>query len=101
MSCAGGPKRRSVVPMSEVRERRLVFGQDAAGYDAARPTYPAELVDRLVELVGAEARVIDVGTGTAKSTRLLAERGMTGVAVEPDPDMAGVAREHLASHPGW
>jgi len=79
----------------------LVFGEDAAGYDAARPTYPDELVDRLVELVGPDARVIDVGTGTAKSTRLLAQRGMTGVAVEPDPAMAGIAREHLAPHPGW
>lgn len=87
--------------MSGTRERRLVFGEDAAGYDAARPAYPDELVDRLVELVGPGARVIDVGTGTAKSTRLLAERGLVGVGVEPDPAMAAIAAEHLAAHPGW
>jgi SAM-dependent methyltransferase len=87
--------------MSGTRERRLVFGEDAAGYDAARPTYPAELADRLVELVGPGARVIDVGSGTAKGTRLLAERGLVGVAVEPDPAMGAVAREHLAAYPGW
>lgn len=100
MSWSDGPKRRSVVRMSEARERRLVFGEDAAGYDAARPTYPAELADRLVELVGPGARVIDVGSGTAKGTRLLAERGLVGVAVEPDPAMAAIAREHLPE-PGW
>ncbi|HEY8544581.1 MAG TPA: class I SAM-dependent methyltransferase [Acidimicrobiales bacterium] len=87
--------------MGEARERRLVFGEDAAGYDAARPSYPAALADTVVALVGAGARAIDVGTGTAKGTRLLAERGLVGVAVEPDPAMAAVAREHLAAHPGW
>lgn len=78
-----------------------MFGEDAAGYDAARPTYPDALVDRLVELVGPGARVIDVGTGTGKATRLLADRGMVGVGVEAHADMAAVARRHLAGHPGW
>lgn len=78
-----------------------MFGEDAAGYDAARPTYPDELADRVVELVGAGARAIDVGSGTAKGTRLLAERGLVGVAVEPDPAMGDLAREHLAAYPGW
>ena len=87
--------------MSVQRERRLVFGEDAAGYDDARPSYPAALVDHLVGLVGATARVIDVGTGTAKGTQLLAERGMTGVGVEADPAMAAVAERHLAPYPGW
>ncbi|HMG41993.1 MAG TPA: class I SAM-dependent methyltransferase [Acidimicrobiales bacterium] len=84
-----------------MRERRLVFGEDAVGYDDARPSYPAALVDDLVGSVGASARVIDVGTGTAKATRLLAERGMTGVGVEADPAMAALAARHLAPYPGW
>lgn len=82
-------------------ERRLIFGQDAAGYDAGRPSYPAELIDHVVGLAGPEGRVIDVGTGTAKSTRLLAARGLIGVGVEPDPAMADHARRYLAPHPGW
>jgi SAM-dependent methyltransferase len=83
------------------RERRLVFGEDAARYDRARPSYPAALIDDLVGWVGADARVIDVGCGTGKGTRLLAGRGMTGVGVEPHPAMAAVARSSLAEHPGW
>lgn len=78
-----------------------MFGEDAAAYDDARPSYPAALIDDLVDLVGPRARMLDVGTGTAKATRLLAERGITGIGVEADPAMAAVAREHLAPFPGW
>src|SRR5262245_31233344 len=87
--------------MTGEREQRLVFGEDAERYDRARPTYPDELVDQLVAWVGADARVVDVGCGTGKATRLLAARGMVGVGVEPHPAMAAVARRHLAEWPGW
>lgn len=78
-----------------------MFGEDPERYDRARPSYPADLIDDIVELVGAEARVVDVGCGTGKGTRLLAARGMHGVGVEADPAMAAVASEHLAPYPGW
>lgn len=79
----------------------MVFGEDAERYDRARPSYPAALVDDLVGWVGAEARVIDVGCGTGKASRLLAERGMTGVGVEAHPAMAAVAARHLQAYAGW
>jgi SAM-dependent methyltransferase len=87
--------------MSAPRERRLVFGETADLYDKARPTYPAALLDDLVTLVGPHARAVDVGCGTGKATRLLAERGATGVGVEAHPAMAEVARASLADSPGW
>jgi SAM-dependent methyltransferase len=87
--------------MTAQRERRLVFGEAADLYDRARPTYPAALLDDLVTLVGPHARALDVGCGTGKATRLLAERGVTGVGVEAHPAMAEVARRSLADTPGW
>jgi SAM-dependent methyltransferase len=87
--------------MSEQRERRLVFGEAADLYERARPSYPAPLLDDLVTLVGPAARALDVGCGTGKATRLLAERGTTGVGVEAHPAMAAVARASLGGRPGW
>lgn len=78
------------------RLQRLVFGTVAEAYDAHRPGYPPELLDELVDAVGAGARALDAGSGTAKLAGGLAERGATGTAVEPDPEMAAVARRRLA-----
>jgi SAM-dependent methyltransferase len=88
-----------------VKEQRLVFGEVAELYDQARPTYPAALIDHLVPLAGAGAvakgRVLDVGCGTGKATVLLAARQLGGIGLEPDPEMARVARANLAPFPDW
>jgi SAM-dependent methyltransferase len=81
-----------------VCEQRLVFGQDA---DRARPSYPDALIDAVVSLVGRGARALDVGAGTGKATALVAAREVSGLAPEPDPAMAEVARHHVRAHPHW
>ena len=64
---------------------RLTFGAEAAMYERSRPTFAADAVDWLIS---PDARdVADVGAGTGKLTRLLADRGLTVTAVEPDPGM--------------
>ena len=83
------------------REQRLVFGEDAELYNRARPSYPAALIDDVVNLVGQDSRALDAGCGTGKATVLLAARGLSGVGVEADPAMAAVARRNLAATPGW
>lgn len=72
--------------------RAVVFGEDAERYDRARPSYPSALIDSLVELGG--HRVLDVGCGTGEAGRLLAERGMEVLGVDPDERMAAVAKRH-------
>jgi SAM-dependent methyltransferase len=85
----------------EERKRRLVFGEDAERYDRARPSYPAALVDDLVDWVGPTGRAVDVGCGTGRAAMLLAARGLAGVGVEAHPEMATVARRNLAPYPAW
>ena len=71
-------------------------------YDRARPSYPAEAIDALLQYgaLAAGDRVIDVGAGTGKATELLAQRGLDVLAVEPSGAMAAVARTRCAGYPG-
>lgn len=57
----------------------------ARDYAAARPDYPAELFDKLDEILAGRlhgARVVDVAAGTGIASRQLAERGARVTAVE-------------------
>jgi SAM-dependent methyltransferase len=76
----------------EMQARAGSFGIDAEAYDRHRPSYPAVVVDVL--LAGDTRDVVDVGCGTGKLSRLLAERGAAVLGVEPDARMAEVARRH-------
>ena len=81
------------------RPQRLVFGEDAELYDRVRPSYPDELIDDVVRLVGTPCRAVDAGCGTGRVAVALADRGVRVVGVEPDPAMAAVARRNLAPYP--
>ncbi|HEY4411392.1 MAG TPA: class I SAM-dependent methyltransferase, partial [Gaiellaceae bacterium] len=83
------------------RERRTTFDEVAELYDRVRPTYPDELLDDLVELVGLHSgsRVVEVGCGTGKATLPLAERGLRITCVELGESLATVARRKLARFP--
>ncbi|MGW6445375.1 class I SAM-dependent methyltransferase [Lentzea sp. NPDC055074] len=71
------------------RERlRTTFGEDAARYHRARPTYPPRLFERL-----RGPRVLEIGPGTGQATLPLTALGSV-TAVELSPDLAEVARSH-------
>lgn len=81
-------------------ERRLAFGSVAALYDRARPSYPAALVDDVLEFAGASSgdRAVEVGAGTGKATGLFAARGLRILGLEPSRGMAAAARVRLAGY---
>jgi SAM-dependent methyltransferase len=68
------------------------FGADAGRYDRARPTYPADLLDRIIA-ASPGPDLIDVGCGTGISARLFQAAGCRVLGVDPDPRMAELARQ--------
>src|SRR5262245_24835542 len=74
---------------------------DAADYEAARPSYPQEAVDWFVEKlhIAPESRVCDLAAGTGKLTRLLTPTGAWLVACEPVPGMRAAFRTAVPGVP--
>src|SRR3954462_1543927 len=77
--------------------RALSFGAAAGEYDAARPSYTDDAVRWC--LPGGARRVLDLGAGTGKLTRVLLGLGLDAVAVEPDDAMRALipAEAHAGS----
>ena len=88
--------------VSDDRERLSEpFDLAAELYHEARPDYPEQLFDRLVELTGLRpgGRVLEVGAGPGKATLPLARRGLRITALEPGPTLAARASAMLAGYP--
>lgn len=82
----------------EWRRRARSFGQVAQRYERWRPGYPDALYEHVLQLTE-DRRVLEAGAGTGRATVELARRGASVVAVEPDADMAAVARRRTADLP--
>lgn len=69
------------------------FSGLAEVYAKSRPSYPADAIEFIVGHCGltADSTVVDVGSGTGISARLLAAQGPTVIGVEPNDDMRAQA----------
>jgi SAM-dependent methyltransferase len=92
--------------MSDIHpsEGRKVFGNDPAGYDRARPQYPARIYQILTEKCGLKAgtATFEIGPGPGLATKELLRLGARPlVAIEPDARLAEYLVASLgSSHPG-
>lgn len=108
--------------MADREEMSRSFGAQAHAYEAGRPEYPVEAVAwllapvrdrgqgsggptpsrRMSGRVGEQAippRVVDVGAGTGKLTRVVSGLGAETIAVEPDAAMREVLRAEVPGVP--
>jgi SAM-dependent methyltransferase len=77
---------------NQAREMAESFGTNAERYDRARPSYPDDLVQRI--LAASPGRdVLDVGCGTGILARQFQALGATVLGVDPDARMADLARQ--------
>lgn len=67
----------------------------ASVYNRTRPDYPDAILDYLQERCGlsANARLVDIGSGTGISSRWLAQKGWKIIGIEPNADMRRQAEE--------
>jgi SAM-dependent methyltransferase len=72
------------------------FNDRAGDYVKYRPSYPSDAIDALLDGLGSPEQLVaaDVGAGTGISSRLLADRGVHVVAIEPGSVMRGAAAPH-------
>ncbi len=73
------------------------FDQAAELYQRARPEYPADLYERLVEVTGLArgSHLLEIGCATGKATLPLARMGFRITCLEPGRALAGQARRAL------
>lgn len=85
--------------MEDAQRARLAATFDRAAdlYQQARPEYPPELYERLIEATGMEppAELLELGCATGKATLPLARRGFRITCLEPGGSLAAVARREL------
>jgi SAM-dependent methyltransferase len=88
--------------MKDSRSRlRRTFEELPEAYERARPLYPPQVFDDLVNLAALpeHARLLEVGPGTGQATRPLAKRGYEIVGIELGEGLAARARHKLADFP--
>jgi len=78
-----------------------LFNDAAALCDQARPGYPEEALDAIVEMAGlvGDERAPEVGCGTGRVTIPFARRGYAILALEPGDALAGIAAARCRSFP--
>jgi ubiquinone/menaquinone biosynthesis C-methylase UbiE len=79
---------------------RNTFDSQAELYHEARPKYPTELFDELIQstCLHNNAHLLEIGPGTGQATAPLAERGYHITAIELGGSLAKIARRELAKH---
>lgn len=72
------------------------FSDRVADYVKYRPSYPAAAIDKILEGLGSPSHLVaaDIGAGTGISSRLLAQRGVRVLAIEPNEAMRQAAQSH-------
>lgn len=85
------------------RELRLAFDDQAERYDASRPRFAGQVVERLIATADLRPGdwLVEVGAGTGQLTEALLEADLRVVAVEPGPNMAALLAGRFVDRAGF
>ena len=73
-----------------------LFSSRATDYAKYRPSYPQAAIATILEGLHSQTQIItaDIGAGTGIASRLLADRGVKVIAIEPNGEMRQAAEPH-------
>lgn len=76
------------------------FSNRVSNYVKFRPTYPDEAINFIIGQSGITPNSIiaDIGSGTGKFTKLLLDKGIKTIAVEPNRNMREAAEKELSGY---
>lgn len=80
---------------------RLQFNLVAEDYENVRPTYPADVFERIVEYSGLTEHfnVLEIGCGTGQATLPMALLGVRLLAIDPGDHLLKLAHAKLITYP--
>lgn len=83
-------------------QKKSWYAPVADAYDKARPRYPKQLVQRVVEVaqLSSESAILELGCGPGTATAEFAQRGFSLVCLEPNQAFCDLARRNCAQSPG-
>jgi ubiquinone/menaquinone biosynthesis C-methylase UbiE len=72
------------------------FSERGEDYEKYRPIHPTAAIDTILSGLGSPTQLVaaDIGAGTGIGARLLADRGIRVMAIEPNADMRIAATPH-------
>lgn len=75
------------------------FDNAAGYYDQYRPSYPKEMIDKIVEYANLDqaSNVLEVGAGSGKATELFVDRGYSITCIEQGIELSNLGMERFKS----
>ncbi|MDJ0772250.1 MAG: class I SAM-dependent methyltransferase [Mastigocoleus sp. MO_167.B18] len=87
--------------MKDLEQRKNWFSPVAAAYNKARPSYPTQIVRRVVELarLSSDSIILELGCGPGTATITFAQLGFSMLCIEPSQDFYEIALRNCQQYP--
>ncbi|MCP9797398.1 bifunctional 2-polyprenyl-6-hydroxyphenol methylase/3-demethylubiquinol 3-O-methyltransferase UbiG [Cyanobium sp. Lug-B] len=89
------------ISSKDLEQRKGWYSPAAEAYNSARPKYPSELVDKVVNAaqLTQSSRILEIGSGPGTATASFTQLGCQMVCIEPNPDFCELAKKNCESYP--
>jgi SAM-dependent methyltransferase len=94
--------KQSIVELAnkDLQVRKNWYSNAAIAYDRARPKYPQQLIDRVIEIadINPNSTILEVGCGPGTATLSFAPLGCSTICLEPNLDFYKLVRHNCRAY---